>query len=553
MRNTLISLVLLLTAACTDSSVGPVVNSNQPDKTVPRLTVLSPLRGSVQPGEATTIEVSGLVEDHEAGLRVHVNNQPARIEADGSWKVVVPIYDGMTFLHTTAIDLQGNRSEDTRAVLSGPLVNADTPVEDGIVLRLDARAVREAGVGAATRFSAVDLGARLAPRNPIFENPIPCVRSRADLQRLVHGAVRIDLWLLPGAIGVDAEIRDLDMSLGVQYSDSCTTTKTAVGSAHAGSFRFTGKVQLGVDGAGLVATDRQDADYGFDSLELDQSLPGKATRDLEQPFADALAELLADQIAEQVPSALLRGLGENDRSVEIGGRTLQIALRPTELFLDSYGVSVAVDCSISVPGGFDAMYLATGSRRPTLDSSRALSMGVADDVLNQMVSSLWATGQIDAGAAGNAAGLAFDTVELAPRLPPLLTALPNGGGLRLALGDVEAQLRRGGESVGRLSLSAEITLGVSAAGGKITVTALGEHLYVDALRDSFDPHASVLEGATLDAAGQTVADNMVRQVGELLSNVPMPATTGSMQLTAQAWSAAYGVLPADGYLLMTGD
>ncbi len=103
--------------------------------------VRAPLRGAVQIGDAETIEVRGFVyDDSHATLRV--NGVPARIATDGSFAATVPATPGITLIHVVATDAGHNEGRDTRAVLGGTLVDARTPAVDGIVARLDARAVR---------------------------------------------------------------------------------------------------------------------------------------------------------------------------------------------------------------------------------------------------------------------------------------------------------------------------------------------------------------------------------------------------------------------------
>jgi hypothetical protein len=545
-RKTLISIVLF--AACTDSSVGPVVTPNfKEDQEAPRLTVIAPLRGTTQEGPATSIEVRGRVED-KASTTVRVNGQLARVDVDGSWAVTVPLRDGMNFLHTSAFDAHGNVATDTRAVLAGPLVSTSTPVTNGIVARLDARAVRAAGTVAAARLASLDLGARVARHNPVFENPVPCVRARADVARLTVGSVRLELWPVDSGLGVDAELRDVQVSMDVLYSDSCTTTSTKAATARSSSFRFSGKVLLALDANGQVVADRGDVDAYFADLELGGELPDKVVRNLEDELAEALGARVADEVAAQVPSAILSGLGAGDRTIELGGQTLEIVLRPTELNFDYHGVSVAVDSQVALRGAGFAMYLTAAASRPSLDVRRALSVGVADDVLNQFVASLWAAGQLDgAMAAGVAPGLTYEAVELSPRLPPVLTALPGGGGLRLQIGDVEASFLRGGQTVARVALSAEMTLGVSAAEGRMRVIPLGQHLYANHLHDGLGEESPA--DFSVEIAGQIVAESLLGSLTSALAYVPLPAAAGVMPVAAQA----FGLWPETGYLVMAGD
>ena len=553
------TMFLVSLAACTDATpLGPAVQIV--DRTPPRLEIVSPQRGLIQPGTPGRVEVRGFVRDDRSGARVQVNGVVGVVgSADGSFAVQVPVHEGMTFLHTVATDGAGNTAGDTRAVLAGSLVPTETPAGDAIVARLDSRAVRVGGELLAARLAGADLTRRVT--NPIVDNPIPCVAARADVTRLAHGNVTLALSPIEGGLAIDATVENLSLGLRVLHSTSCNSKASLDVTAAARQFRMRGTLRLGVDGEGLVAVDRSATDAWVDGLAVNGELPSRTLAQIEGPIAAALAQLYADHIGGHVPSVILRGLGANDRIVELSSGDLELTLRPTQLWVDYTGIGIAVDTQVKLPpGGSGAVYLASGaSSLPALAGGDAIAVGISDDAVNQLLSSLWGAGAFD-GSLAAAAPVApaavtprYDAVELSPRLPPVVTALQGGAGLRIAFGDVECafikQVPGGpGETVARVSLSAEITVSVSANGDQLRFQPVHRQLFVDSLDDNLvEPHA--FTGSDVDAAGFWASERLMELMNDRVSHLPLPAARGTMF----AAGTAYLTRPVEGYVVIRGD
>jgi hypothetical protein len=551
MRKTTLFLTFL--AACTDGTtfappVAPV------DRAPPRLEVVSPQRGLIRPGAPGTVEVRGFARDAEGDVRVRVNGVPATVSRiDGAFVAEVPLREGMTFLHTVATDAAGNTAGDTRAALAGALVSADTPVDDGIVARLDARAIRAGGELLAGRLAGGDLTARV--ENPLYENPIPCLSARAEVTRLAHGKVIIGLTPVDGGLSIDATVEGIEVGLRVAHATSCSAKTSLDVTGAAPRFRLAGLLRLGVDGDGLVAVDRQQADAWVEGFRVEGELPRRVVDQVEAAVAEALATLYAEHLGGHVPSVILRGLGAGDRRVAVGGGELELALRPTRLAIDFAGVAIAVDTQVSLPpASAGGVFLASGAPSPALVADDPLAVGISDDAMNQLVASLWGAGAFD-GSLATAAGIApvavnpaFDAIELAPRLPPVLTALPGGSGARVALGDVEVAFLRGAETVARVSVSAELSVAVTASGDRLRLTPLHRQVWTSPLHDNLvEPRA--FAGDDLDRAGFWASERIVELLEDRVAHLPLPAARGEMF----AAGTVYGTQPVEGYVVIRGD
>ncbi len=556
MRTSSISLLLFAASSACSNAQQLGQEAVVPDLTAPWLDVRTPLRGTFLHGEAATLEVRGYVQDDDALLRVTVNGQTAQLAADGTFTVAVRATPGLTLLHTVVTDRAGNSVSDTRAVLGGELVRADTPSKDAILARLDARAIRAGGELVAQRLGTTAFREATLAKNPIFNEPLPCVGARADASSVSHGAVKLLVTPVDGGLYVDARVPDLVVGLQVGYAASCSSARSETTSARASAFHLRGLVRLGIGDDGLMTLDRSSADAELVGFALaDSKLPGAVVTRIEDSLADTLTELVAEELAAHIPSAILSGLG-TDRKLDVGGENgLELALRPTQLSFDSKGVSVTLDSAVRLRGGGEALYLPTAAPRPTLDGRREMALAIADDSMNQIVSSLWSVGGFEQSIAPVDAELAaiFDTIQLYPRLPPMVSALPGGEGLAVTVGDVECLLTRrleGGavETVARLALSAEILATVRVAGQDVSLSPRTPRAYLDVLRDGRDEAAPPLTAAQLSRLRAQLAGVVLAKVAEGISYAPLPASVGEMVAPS-----FFGASPEHGYVIVTAD
>ncbi len=137
--------------------------------------------------------------------------------------------------------------------------------------------------------------------------------SRADLERLVHRVTRLDVSPVHGGLLVDVELAELQLGLRVAFATSCQASRSESVSAAAAAFRLRGVVGIGL-AEGRVIVDTADASAEVDGLRVDPTLlPARVVDTLDALLADRLTTLLADAVAAELPSLLLRGLGAPER------------------------------------------------------------------------------------------------------------------------------------------------------------------------------------------------------------------------------------------------
>lgn len=526
----------------------------------PRLDVRSPARGSIlQSGNS--VEIKGTVSDDTGIAKLTVNGNIIKPSDDGSFTAVTAASPGITLLHTVATDKDGNQQSDTRAVLSGNLVPVETAVKDALVVNLDRNAWRIAGELAGRGLAKLDVEAMLKDLNPLVNLPVPCLGARVDIEHVRKGAVKIQLTPVVGGLEVYAEVDDIDVGLKVDYDVGCNKG-TAYPQVTAKNFSISGTFAVSVDSAGALQIDTSDTLAGFEDFKLNSAiLPSEVTNLIEEPIGATMATLVAEVVKNEVPKLLGGLLTGKDQVMDIEAETVTLAMKPTAVWFDQNGGRISLDTKVVVHGAPGTVYPASPSPKPTFpnDAGKSIQAGISDDVMNQVLASLWGAGIFDlpfeVDKAGSYAGLGvlFDRVEVAPRLPPVVTALPNGGGLKIALGDVEANFIKAQpgqpvKTVTRLSVSVETTVTASVKDNHVTLVAAEPVVWLDVLTDGVTG-ANPFNQESVKQLGSFAAKNLVDFVTQMVGEVPIPAVEGMTIVDASATTGE----SAGGYLLVTGN
>jgi hypothetical protein len=550
------ALLCALLGACSDPTVSA---SARRDFTPPRLDVLAPARGAIAEGNATSVEVRGNARDDESGIdHLTVNGVTVPVAADGSFTTRVTLGPGVTLIHTELVDRESNTRSETRAVLAGDLVPADQTVADGMEVRLDKKLLAALGDATARKLDAVDLDALAKAKNPIVDAGSSCLRAKVEITQVHKGAVATTLVPVDGGLALDASIADLSISAHIAYSLACSSgDKTVIFSAK--SFRLAGPLAVALGPDGKPRLDASQVSAAFDGFDWGGDLPSGLRDFLELPLGNALAAFIGKEVQDRLPG-LIGYLGGNDHSVYVGDQKLVIALRPSALRVDPNGLYAALDTRLymsTLPG---AVFPRSRAALPALDApARALGLAVSDDALNEMLASMWAADvfsvskELPLGKRLDEVATLANHVEMIPRLPPVVEALPDGAGLRVTLADVDAvlDLRADGQptrTAGRLAVTLRATFAASIKDDHLTLTTTAPHLDVDVLPDP-SGKPPILNEDSLRALGDFLTDTLLQALSGAFTNVPLPALD---EITVSGATATSGG-SAGGYLVVTGD
>ena len=483
-------------------SVGPLLI----DSTGPDLVVENPPRGT----QTTDVGqyVSGTVSDEYTGVSsVTVNGDVATVSGTSfeSWQD----YDfGTTFLHTEAIDGDGNVTTDLRGVLSGEY----TPYGDGIGDGIQAR-ITEDG------FDTIeDLASDFLDLNTLssqIPNPVVSQKSQScgwwgcitwyslnlSLTNMSFGTTSLDIDPTSGGyLDTEAEIADPYIRfnasgkvIGISYSQS--------GSISADWIKLTMDlypwVSNGTLGVDVYNADTTTASFDFD---LDGWLWdlldffGISFDGLVESFlTDAISDMAQDEIPALVADAV-QDL-EIAQSFEIENNIYDFDAVPYSVSVDDYGMTLGLETWMTAdqwmsPFDFEPGSLTYPYTSPGYGSANSsMVLGLSQDFLNQALHALWGGGLLEMELGGDDLGL--DLGDLGAFLPSLTdpvfgvsaylppVVLPGTGDdlLDLQLGDLELSIYNGSADEAnlwmRFYVQVQAGLELGASGNKLTA-ALGE-------------------------------------------------------------------------------
>jgi hypothetical protein len=220
-----------------------------------------------------------------------------------------------------------------------------------------------------------------------------------------------------------------------------------------------------------------------------------------------------------------------------------------------------MDSNIYLPSAAPFVsYLQDSAPAPTWAGApmRDVRLAVAADAMNQVLTSFWGAGFLDQSVnvqGGDYAGLGtlFDRIDVNFRLPPVLVAQPNGGGLKVEAGDVEVSFVKKNNGVDqvvtRLSISAESTFTMTVGlAGAYKLASSDPVVWLDILAEGVTG-SNPFDKATFKELASFAARKLVGVIGSIVEKHPIPSFEGA--------SVANGVVTTGdvqgGYLLVSGD
>lgn len=459
-------------AATLDAELSDSVGPFLIDSTGPELDVFVPERGT-----QTTVAgqyVGGSVFEEWSGVsEITVNEDIATVNSDGTWEVWQDYDFGMTVLETVAVDGDGNRTTDTRALLAGNYNSYGYGVGDGFQARIteDGFDTLEEMAG---DFVDTDLLASSIP-DPVFSDSAEsCIWSvcwtwysvtfRVTNPSISSTGLDIDPTA-GGYLDTEAVIYDphLDFNasgkvLFVSYSQSGSIDADWI-SVSMEMTPWVSSGQLGVDVAN-VSTDEDGFDFDLDGWLWD--VIDFFGFNVDALIWNVLGGLLEDMAEDEIPDLFadaVQGL-EIGESFEVEDNTYDFDAIPYSVSVDDLGLTLGLETWFTAetwmspftdtPGSLAYPYSA-----PTYASAtNAMILGISEDFLNQAFHALWVGGVLDMQMPADELGLdlgefgdylpfselAIGTVAY---LPPVLVPGTGDSLLDMQLGDLEVSLYDG--------------------------------------------------------------------------------------------------------------
>jgi hypothetical protein len=522
MRGIAIALLSVSAASACSSSA-----SDEP----PSLEVLTPERGTLS--DSSTVRVTGIAN----ASKVVVNGTEAIVQKDGTFEATLNVEDGITLIETHAI--RGDVDiRDVRAVMAGTLSPTDGSISGPIAARVGVEGFNKVGGALASTAQALDWQTLATSMNPIYDSS-GCNSAVINIEELSVGTIGIGLTPHSGAVAAGVTIDDVYVKMKVNFRAVCIggSTHAVVRASRA---NINGDLALNAKGGKLDAS-LPASSVALDGFSLDISgVPGAIESLVKGKVREAAEKALNNVIKDQVPpkaNEALGGLLAQSLNANLLDHNAAFTITPSSVVIDDTGMIAAVDTKVLVTGGEGGMFVSSPMPLDSMAWGEGdVGLALADDVVNQLFSGLWATGAIT------------PTVKLEGPLA-VLSAILDGntksinGVIELAVGDLILSARDESDTELQsfaLSLTTTLTAAPNTA-GSIGVQLGEPTIRAQVIKQSpnEDTTGEQLEGLVDGAWG--LVGNML---GDTLAGVPMPSVAG-MQVGAPALKGQQGFLLVD--------
>lgn len=543
MRNLLTSIApALLLAAC---SGGPT-DFKEP----PVLRVTSPERALVKDG-AGDVVVKGTVTPNEDGIpvkSVKVNNVAANVAADGSFQATVQIQEGASFIETIALDDDGGKAIDTRAVHAGAIRNAASNIDNAMTASMSTGAFEKISAAAGPIVKGLDVAAMLAPMQPMQhagdENGPDCLYDRVYVNDVKFSDVKIQLIPAEGGLNFRFQVDGLDVPGRVDYAAACLDGSNDV-RVTATRVVVAGTLLVSPNGMKGFSTDLVDQDITLTGLNVQASgIPGAVMGLISwDGWISSVISKGAELAMEPMMNSALGGLA-GPKELEVLGKTLRMEVSPTDISFTSSGALVSMNMGMGIGGAESANYVYVQNGAPSMDPGNGFQLGLSDDLANSMMSQAKAIGLLSLEMPAN--GGTFDSTQIEMTLPPMISAAADGK-MQIALGDMMATFKNNGTPVAKAAVNAKIALEVKPASGNGYAVALElgkPELAFNVLEDI--SNETRLSNGDLETAAAGCIEAQIAHISALLVNIPLPSIAG-LQPKNLSMSAD------NGYVMVKGD
>ena len=546
MRNLLLAstLTLLATTACNDD-VGALPEP-------PVLKITSPQRSLIR-DHAGAIDVTGTVTPSVDGSpvkKVMVNGVAATVNADGSFSAQLNLDAGATLITTIAEAKNGGKATDTRSVEAGQLRAPGSNIENAVTTAISKEAFAKIAGAGGTLLKSMDFKPMLTPLNPIAhtgdEGGEDCLFARGYVDDFKMTNATIQLVPVVGGISMSVKLDGVDVPGHARYAAACISGSSNL-RVQASSVLVKGTLMITPDGMAGFKTDLKNETVQITGLNISASgIPG-AVLDFfpVESIVEKAAPIAAKLFMGPMMNKALGGLG-GPKELNVLGKTISMQVVPSDIMFDADGGLITLDMKMLIKGTESSKgFIFTDNGIPTMDPGQGLMIGLADDLANSMVSQLVATGMLNLSMP--AQGGTFNKTEIAMTSPPMISADPADGRMKLILPDMMATFTLDGTPVGRAAINAKVDLKITPAlNGYGVAIELGKpEIHANTIEDEI-PNNTMMTDEDLGKAVELCLDSQLASISALLGSIPLPA------LPAGIVMQNLSVTADDGYVMVKG-
>jgi hypothetical protein len=496
----------------------------------PLLKVTSPQRSLVQSG-AGQITVTGTVAPNIDGVpvqKVLVNNVQANLNADGTWQADIQIGEGATFIETVARDENGGEAFDTRAVHAGQIRTAGASIDNAVTAAMSTEAFTKISAAAGPMIKGLNIGEMIAPMQPMQHagdaDGEDCLFERVFINDIKFSDVQISLIPVQGGLSFRAQIDGLDVPGFARYAVACVDGQTNI-RVTADRVVVAGTLLVSPNGMQGFKTDLVNQNVSLTNFQFNASgIPGTIIDMIGMDSAIQGIIAKGTELAMEPMMNSAMGALAGPKTLNVLGKDMTMQVVPSDISFDPSGALVTMNMSMLIAGAESAQYIYTDNGMPAMDPGNGFQLGLADDLANEMMSEATALGLLSLSMP--ASGGTFDSTSIAMTLPPMISADPADGSMKVMLGDMIATFTSQGIPVAKAAINARIDLKIEEAGnGYAVALKLGTPQIKFTVLDDIENISRLTDG-DLAKASEACLNSQIEHISKLLVNIPLPSIAG---------------------------
>lgn len=496
-------------------------------KPPPVLKITAPVRSLVQsqPGQVMVTGTATPSDPSDPIAAVTVNRVAARLGADGSFTAALDAPHGAMLLETVATSQSGASSTDTRAVQTGQLRAVGTGIDRAVTAALSADAFTRLSAAAGPLIKTMDLTALLAPLQPMVSAGNSLANLTFSVGHLAFADIHVALAPVAGSLSFNAQIAGLDVTGLVAFAGALVADGSTTVTATADQVTIAGT--LGIAPGGMAGFTTQLASPTVNTVGLKLQAAGLTGQilDLLNSVLGSTINTMVSQVAERAMGPLINdalGALAGPQQVDVLGQKLDLQASPSTVAFSAAGAVVTMNLAAMLEGSESSPgYIFTDNGSPAIDASHGFQLGLADDLVNELLAEIHALGILDFHLQQDF-GI-FDSAQLQLTMPPMISANTSDGALRLVLGDMVGSFASKGTPIAKAAINAQVDLKIAPAStGHSVILQLGA---VDLRVNLLDTTAG-LTSDDLSSATSTAVGFQTDSLSELLIKIPLPSIAG---------------------------
>ncbi|HTL36102.1 MAG TPA: hypothetical protein VL326_23385 [Kofleriaceae bacterium] len=517
----------------------------------PELKVTSPQRGLIQ-SEAGTVTVTGTAvpgSDGAVVASVSVNGTKAKLAADGSFSVDVDVSSGAMLIETTATSIEGAKATDARAVQVGQKRAVGSMIDRALAVSVSAEAFAKLAATAGPLVKGTDFNTLLAPMQPMASFGDSIANVKLSITKLTLGDVKLTMTPVDGGLELTVELTNLSVAAKAAYAGTLVPDGTTTVNVSADKVTIAGTLTVTPAGVTGFTTKLASPAVQTTNLKLQASgLIGDILDLLQDNLSSTVQKITTSSIEKALQPAVNAAFGAlaGPKQLNVLGKQIEFQVSPSVVTFSRAGALASLNLAVKI-GGSEASpgFIYTPNGTPSMTVGDGIQLGLADDLMNEMLAEVHALGLLDIHLAQDF-GL-FDVADIKLAMPPMINANTGDGKMRLVLGDMVASFTDHGKPLITAALNAQVDLAVDRgdSADQIALQFGKIHAFVN-VTGGDDGNDVEVGGSDLTDAANTAIAVQLDSLSKFMVTVPIPTLAG-VQLDSLS-------LHGDsGYVVVAGD